>query len=155
MRRARTPCYGRGLRSRFPSRTSTSPAYVMHGAGKRKPANGLLEIGYVAMAPGEPAPSPWPTEIKLHKDRKALTVAFDNGESFTLAAEYLRIKSPSAEVQGHAPEERKTVPGNPEVQILKFLPVGNYAVRLDFASKHSTGIYASDYLPGLGPTHTT
>src|ERR1043166_2148135 len=76
--------------------------------------------------------SPWPTEITLKKDRRSLTVAFDNGESVTLAAEYLRVKSPSAEVQGHAPEERKTVPGKREVQILEVQPVGNYAVRLVF-----------------------
>jgi DUF971 family protein len=97
--------------------------------------------------------APWPTEIKLHKDRKALTVVFDNGESFTLAAEYLRIKSPSAEVQGHAPEERKTVPGKRDVQILEVLAVGNYAVRLVFDDMHSTGIYAWDYLRDLGRNH--
>ncbi|HYS47841.1 MAG TPA: gamma-butyrobetaine hydroxylase-like domain-containing protein, partial [Xanthobacteraceae bacterium] len=50
----------------------------------------------------------WPSEIRLHKDRKTLTVAFDTGEAFALPAEYLRVRSPSAEVQGHAPEERKT-----------------------------------------------
>ena len=54
---------------------------------------------------------PWPSEIRLHKDRRSLSVAFDSGESFAFPAEYLRVKSPSAEVQGHAPEERKTVPG--------------------------------------------
>src|SRR6516164_7287671 len=52
--------------------------------------------------------APWPTELRLHKDRKALTIAFDNGETFDLSAEYLRVKSPSAEVQGHSPNERKT-----------------------------------------------
>src|SRR5271166_3676312 len=61
----------------------------------------------------------WPTEIRLHKDRRALTVAFDTGEAFTLPAEYLRVKSPSAEVQGHSPDERKTVPGKRYVQILE------------------------------------
>jgi len=94
--------------------------------------------------------SPWPTEITLKKDRRSLTVAFDNGESVTLAAEYLRVKSPSAEVQGHAPEERKTVPGKREVQILEVQPVGNYAVRLVFDDMHSTGIYSWDYLLDLG-----
>ena len=67
-----------------------------------------------------------------------------------LAAEYLRIKSPSAEVQGHAPEERKTVPGKRNVEILEVLPVGNYAVRLVFDDMHSTGIYSWDYLHALG-----
>jgi DUF971 family protein len=95
----------------------------------------------------------WPTEIKLHKDRKTLTVAFDNGEVHALAAEYLRVKSPSAEVQGHAPEERKTVPGKRNVAILEVLPIGNYAVRLVFDDLHSTGIYSWDYFLELGRNH--
>ena len=94
----------------------------------------------------QPDAEPWPTEIRLAKDKKTLTVAFDTGESFALAAEYLRVKSPSAEVQGHAPEERKTVPGKRNVQILEVQPVGNYAVRLVFDDMHSTGIYSWDYL---------
>jgi DUF971 family protein len=93
---------------------------------------------------------PWPTEIRLRKDRKALSVAFDTGEMFELAAEYLRVKSPSAEVQGHAPEERKTVPAKAHVAILEVLPIGNYAVRLVFDDLHSTGIYSWDYLCELG-----
>ena len=93
---------------------------------------------------------PWPTELRLAKDRKALSITFDNGESFTLAAEYLRVKSPSAEVQGHAPEERKTVPGKRNVTILEVQPVGNYAVRLVFDDLHSTGIFSWDYLLDLG-----
>jgi DUF971 family protein len=97
----------------------------------------------------------WPTELRLAKDKKALTIAFDSGESFALAAEYLRVKSPSAEVQGHAPEERKTVPGKRNVQILDVLPVGNYAVRLVFDDMHSTGIYSWDYLADLGRNHAT
>jgi DUF971 family protein len=96
---------------------------------------------------------PWPTEIRLHKDKKALTIAFEGGDSFALAAEYLRVKSPSAEVQGHAPEERKTVPGKSQVQILEVLPVGNYAVRLVFDDLHSTGIFSWDYLRDLGRNH--
>lgn len=95
-------------------------------------------------------PRAWPTEIRLHKDRKTLTVAFDNGERHALAAEYLRVKSPSAEVQGHAPEERKTVPGKRDVAILEVHPIGNYAVRLVFDDMHSTGIYAWDYFLDLG-----
>jgi DUF971 family protein len=99
---------------------------------------------------------PWPTELRLRKDRKALTVAFDSGETFDLPAEYLRVKSPSAEVQGHAPEERKIVPGKQNVEILEVLPVGNYAVRLVFDDMHSTGIFSWDYLRDLGvnqPAH--
>jgi DUF971 family protein len=96
---------------------------------------------------------PWPTEIRLHKDRRTLSVAFDSGESFALPAEYLRVKSPSAEVQGHAPEERKTVPGKRYVAILEVQPIGNYAVRLVFDDMHSTGIYSWEYFLDLGRHH--
>jgi DUF971 family protein len=99
------------------------------------------------------SPKPWPTEVRLHKDRKTLTVAFDNGEAFDLAAEYLRVLSPSAEVQGHSPDERKTVGGKSNVAILEVNPVGNYAVRLVFDDLHSTGIYSWDYLLTLGRNH--
>lgn len=96
---------------------------------------------------------PWPSELRLGKDKKTLTVAFDNGERFELAAEYLRVKSPSAEVQGHSPDERKTVPGKREVMILEIQPIGNYAVRLVFDDMHSTGIYSWDYFVELGRKH--
>jgi DUF971 family protein len=94
--------------------------------------------------------NPWPTELRLHKDRKALTVTFDGGERYDLAAEYLRVRSPSAEVQGHSPSERRTVPGKQDVQILEVHQVGNYAVRLDFDDMHSTGIFSWEYLFELG-----
>lgn len=97
---------------------------------------------------------PWPTELRLHKDRRSLTVAFENGQSFQLPAEYLRVRSPSAEVQGHSPDERKTVGGKRAVAILEVLPVGNYAVRLVFDDMHSTGIYSWEYLHQLGSTQT-
>jgi DUF971 family protein len=99
------------------------------------------------------ASRPWPTELRLHKDRKAMTIVFENGESFDLNAEYLRVKSPSAEVQGHSPNERKTVAGKKDVAILEVHPVGNYAVRLVFDDLHSTGIYSWDYLFTLGRNH--
>ena len=92
----------------------------------------------------------WPTEITLAKDKRALRVAFDDGTSFELPAEYLRVESPSAEVQGHSPAERKTVPGKREVQIIGVEPVGNYAVRLQFDDMHQTGIYSWPYLRSLG-----
>ncbi len=94
--------------------------------------------------------SRWPTELRLSKDRRALTVAFDDGSAFTLPAEYLRVTSPSAEVQGHSPSERKTVPGKRDVTILSVEPVGNYAVKLVFDDMHDTGIYGWDYLHALG-----
>ena len=93
---------------------------------------------------------PWPSELRLAKDRRSLAVNFDSGEHFVLDAEYLRVMSPSAEVQGHSPEERKTVPGKRQVAILEVHPVGNYAVRLVFDDLHSTGIYSWDYLLELG-----
>jgi DUF971 family protein len=98
---------------------------------------------------------PWPTEIKLAKDRRALLVSFEGGDRFVLPAEYLRVESPSAEVQGHNPDERKTVPGKRDVQILEVLPVGNYAVRLVFDDMHSTGIYSWDYFHELGREQET
>jgi DUF971 family protein len=99
------------------------------------------------------SPTPWPTELRLHKDRKTLTVAFDNGESYHLSAEYLRVRSPSAEVQGHSPAERKTVAGKKNVEIMEITPIGNYAVRLSFDDMHATGIYSWDYLRQLGRDH--
>jgi DUF971 family protein len=101
------------------------------------------------------APRAWPTEIRLQKDRRALIVAFEDGTRFTLPAEYLRVESPSAEVQGHNPDERKTVPGKRDVQILEIHPVGNYAVRLIFDDMHSTGIFSWDYFHELGRDQET
>jgi len=101
----------------------------------------------------ENAAKPWPTELRLHNDRKTLTISFDNGQAFDLSAEYLRVKSPSAEVQGHSPDQRKTVAGKKNVAILEVQPVGNYAVRLVFDDLHSTGIYSWDYLLELGRRH--
>ncbi len=95
----------------------------------------------------------WPSELRLHKDRKTLTITFEDGGCFDLPAEYLRVKSPSAEVQGHSEEERKTVPGKKNVEIIEVLPVGNYAVRLVFDDLHSTGIFSWDYLRELGRNH--
>ena len=92
---------------------------------------------------------PWPSEIRLHKDKASLTVAFDD-ESFTYTAEFLRVLSPSAEVQGHSPEQRITVPGKRSVKISGVEPVGNYAVRIKFNDGHSTGLYSWRYLHELG-----
>lgn len=92
----------------------------------------------------------WPTEIKLDKDKRTLSVSFDDGKTFALPAEILRVLSPSAEVQGHSPEQRVTVPGKQNVQITKLEPVGNYAVRITFNDGHNTGLYMWDYLRDLG-----
>ena len=99
--------------------------------------------------------SAWPTELRLRKDRKILVVSFDVGESYELPAEYLRIRSPSAEVQGHSPAERRVVAGKRDVQISELHRVGNYAVRLVFDDLHSTGIFTWDYLLELARNHET
>ena len=95
----------------------------------------------------------WPTEIRLSRDRRTLIVTFEDGERQTLAAEYLRVFSPSAEMQGHSPEQRQTVGGKEAVQILKVETVGNYAVRLHFDDSHNSGIYSWGYLQKLGREH--
>ena len=92
----------------------------------------------------------WPTEIRLSGDKRSLSVAFDGGGRFDLPAEYLRVSSPSAEVQGHSPAERKVLGGKRDVAILAVEPVGNYAVKLVFDDRHDTGIYGWDYLYVLG-----
>ena len=102
------------------------------------------------MATHADGPQPWPTELKLSKDRAVLSIVFDNGEAFELPAELLRVRSPSAEVQGHSPSERKTVGGKRSVIVLEVHPVGNYAVRLVFDDLHSTGIFSWDYFRDLG-----
>jgi DUF971 family protein len=97
-----------------------------------------------------PNVTPWPIEIRLAKDRQTLHIAFDDGKAFDLAAELLRVTSPSAEVQGHSEAERRTVGGKRNVTILSVDPVGNYAVRLGFDDMHSTGIYSWAFLRDLG-----
>lgn len=96
--------------------------------------------------------SAWPTEIRLSKDRRTLHVTFEDGASFALSAELLRVESPSAEVQGHHPSQKTVVPGKAEVEILAVEPVGHYAVKLGFDDMHDTGIFGWDYLRELGET---
>lgn len=97
----------------------------------------------------------WPTEINLARDTGILTVGFDTGERYELAAEYLRVKSPSAEVQGHSPAERKLQYGKRNVAITEIRPVGNYAIRLVFSDGHDSGLYTWKYLRELGRDHAT
>ena len=94
--------------------------------------------------------SVWPTAIDYDPSAKSLRVTFDSGELFDLPAEYLRVESPSAEVQGHSPSERQIVPSRRHVGIIDIEPVGNYAVRLAFDDLHDTGIYSWRYLRELG-----
>lgn len=91
-----------------------------------------------------------PKELRVSKDRKLLSVTFPDHLPFELPAELLRVASPSAEVQGHSPDQRVTVPGKRNVAILKIEPVGNYAVRITFDDFHDTGIYTWNYLHTLG-----
>ncbi|WP_127079314.1 gamma-butyrobetaine hydroxylase-like domain-containing protein [Rhodomicrobium lacus] len=89
---------------------------------------------------------PVPSELRLSADKTMLRVTFCDGLERELPAELLRVESPSAEVQGHSPSERKLIPGKRLVTILSIEPVGNYAVRLVFSDGHHTGIYSWVYL---------
>ncbi len=92
----------------------------------------------------------WPTELKVSKDRRLLTVSFNDGAQSALPAEMLRVLSPSAEVKGHGPGQEVTVPGKREVAIANLVPTGNYAVRIAFDDGHDTGIFTWSYLHELG-----
>ena len=91
-----------------------------------------------------------PKELRVSKDRRLLTVTFADAAPFELPAEMLRVLSPSAEVQGHSPEQRVTVPAKRNVAITRLDPVGNYAVRITFDDFHDTGIFTWNYLHTLG-----
>ena len=93
---------------------------------------------------------PWPTEIRVDRKEKALNITFDNGDSFRLPAELLRVESPSAEVQGHGPSQKVTIAGRRHVGIMDVEPVGNYAVKIKFDDMHDTGIFTWAYLHHLG-----
>ena len=97
----------------------------------------------------------WPTQIRYKKDEKFLEIDFDDGASFRLPAELLRVESPSAEVQGHAPDQKKIIAGRRHVGIMEIEPVGNYAVRIKFDDMHDTGIYSWQYLHELGENQDT
>ena len=97
--------------------------------------------------------TPWPTELRLKDKGRLLCVAFDDGRLFDLPAEFLRVESPSAEVQGHGAGQRVTQHGKRDVAIGEIVATGNYAVRLVFDDGHSTGIYGFDYLRQLGLEH--
>ena len=97
--------------------------------------------------------SPWPLDLAYDAAAKILNVRFDDGKVFALPAEYLRVESPSAEVQGHHPSERQFVPGCKHVGITAIDPVGNYAVRLTFDDGHDTGLFSWALLHELGREH--
>ena len=91
-----------------------------------------------------------PLEIRLIQDEKILEIDFDTGEKFRLPAELLRVESPSAEVQGHSPDQKKIVPGRRHVGIIDVKSVGNYAISIKFDDLHDTGIYTWDTLYDFG-----
>jgi DUF971 family protein len=93
---------------------------------------------------------PNPTELNLHQRSRVLEVTFDDGSHFTLPCEYLRVYSPSAEVQGHGPGQGVLQVGKEDVGIDKIEPVGNYAICLHFDDEHNTGIYSWETLYNLG-----
>ncbi len=95
-----------------------------------------------------------PTEIRLDRAARMLHVTFDDGGQFALPAEYLRVESPSAEVQGHGPGQKTVLGGKQAVGIGAVEPVGHYAVRLIFDDGHDTGIFSWDYLHELGVEQT-
>ncbi len=92
----------------------------------------------------------WPLEIRLKKEEKRLEVDFDDGRRFSYPAEFLRVHSPSAEVQGHGPGQKQTVAGRRHVGIMRLEPVGHYALRIVFDDLHDSGIYSWKYLREIG-----
>lgn len=92
----------------------------------------------------------WPTQLRFSKTDKALHATFDDGASFAIPFETLRVESPSAEVQGHRPDQKVVVTGKEDVQVTAAEPVGRYAVRLVFDDGHDSGLFTWDYLYALG-----
>lgn len=91
-----------------------------------------------------------PTEIRLNREQKTLDIDFEDGKTFSLPAEFLRVESPSAEVQGHGPNQKQTIAGRRHVGIMDVEPVGNYAIRLKFDDLHDTGIFSWETLYDYG-----
>jgi DUF971 family protein len=122
-----------------------------------------MRRGRYAMTNAQPSASPhpdragdaarWPVELRLKRAERLLEIAFDDGSRFRLPAEYLRVESPSAEVQGHGPGQKTLVHGRGRVGIIGLEPVGNYAVRITFDDLHDTGIYSWSYLYQLAVEH--
>lgn len=89
--------------------------------------------------------TPWPTQIRLKDKGKQLEITFDESRTLRFSSEFLRVMSPSAEVQGHSADQRKVISGKKEIAIIKVDPVGNYAIKPTFDDMHSTGIYTWAY----------
>jgi DUF971 family protein len=97
--------------------------------------------------------APHPTEVKLHQASRVLEIAFDDGSTFRLPYEYLRVYSPSAEVRGHGPGQETLQIGKRDVTIRNVEPVGHYALKPSFSDGHDTGIYSWEYLHELAVNH--
>lgn len=105
-----------------------------------------------APPPPSDAPAPAPTEIRLRRKSRVLEVAWADGTCYALGFEYLRVHSPSAEVQGHGPGQDVLQIAKENVQVVAVEPVGSYAVKLVFDDGHDTGLYTWKYLRELGAT---
>lgn len=103
--------------------------------------------------PPAPGKDVWPEEIRLAKSKSLLNVRFDDGKSFSISAELLRVESPSAEVQGHGPSQKSTPFGKQDILIKSIEPVGNYAIRIGFSDGHDTGIFSWSTLYDYGLRH--
>ena len=114
-----------------------------NGIPKSVPDQGSYETG----------DAPWPSELRVFKAEGRIEIDFSDGKSCSLPAEYLRVESPSAEVQGHGPSQKKIISGRRHVKIVAIEPVGHYAIRIVFDDKHDTGIYSWSYLRELGDTY--
>jgi DUF971 family protein len=118
---------------------------VTNGIPKSAPDEGSYEA----------STTPWPEELRVFKEGARIDIDFSDGKKFSLPAEYLRVESPSAEVQGHGgPTTKKIISGRRHVKIVTVEPVGNYAIRIVFDDRHDTGIYSWSYLHELGETQT-
>ena len=93
---------------------------------------------------------PWPVEVRVKTTEKLLEIDFEDGKTFSLPAEFLRVESPSAEVQGHGVNQKTLISGRKHIGFLGTEPVGHYAIRIRFDDMHDSGIYSWDYLRYLG-----
>lgn len=93
-----------------------------------------------------PEEPPRPTDVRLKQQSRVLEISFEDGSTYQLPCEYLRVYSPSAEVQGHGPGQEVLQVGKERVNIQSIEPVGTYAVTLRFDDGHDTGIYSWKYL---------
>jgi DUF971 family protein len=94
--------------------------------------------------------TPTPTALTVHTQSRTLEIAFDDGATFLLPFEFMRVYSPSAEVRGHGPGQEVLQTGKRHVVMNALEPVGNYAVQPQFSDDHNTGIYSWEYLHWLG-----